>query len=459
MSIHQFKKLLILGLLTCVHSAMHPLTSLLKSDPYPVYYSLDPHTFLYQKEKQRLKGYDIEPDRPEYFGIAFSPFGVNADIAKRIDGRDIEIGNIDGRWDMIALLYGDLPKGRTLPPTLLAAQQALFPGPYGAQLNDPNLIDPLEIFGFYAFPATYRKRGLRMEIDANLPSDFGLSIQTGFVDICQTVTQRINDTKKSGTFPDTLTCVNQLDACNVNKYLMDELKNIAKEICLNICNFHHTSIEEVRLNLYWRHAFTFNKNEEEWPEFLLVPFFQASGSISPGLRVNPDQAFAAGFGNNGFNSAGFNGGVNFDFFDTIEIGAEIGFTHFFKRNCVPLRMPNSIYQSGIFPFSTFANVQPGFNWNFGAKIAAYHFLDKLSMYFQYMLVHHEKDSIKLVECDPAFKPCVLEKVSDWKYAVANVGFNYDISPNIILGFFWQAPLMQRRTYKDTTVMFTIWGSY
>ena len=457
MSIHSYKKLLVIGLLFGAYQSMVPLTSLLKSDPYPVFSSLDPHTFLYQKEKQLIKGFDIEPARPEYFALILSPFGVNADIAKDIRGRDIALGNINGKWSMIAALYGDMPKGKSLGPTLLAAQADLFPG--GIGLNDPNYIDPAEKFGFFAFPSTFRKRGVRFEFDANFPADFGMCIQTGVVDICQTVTIRENGTPDSGTFPSYLACVTQLDACKVQRDLMNKLKEIALEQCLSLKHYHSISIEEVRFNLYWRHAFEINKNEEEWPEFLLIPFFQASGSISPGKHISAHKAFDPGFNNNGYNSAGFNTGLNFDFYDTIEIGVEFGYTHFFKRNCVEMRVPNSIYQQGFFPFSTAVNSQPGDNWNFGAKMSAYHFLDKLSFYFQYMLVHHEKDSIKLVECDPAFKPEILEKLSDWKCQVANVGFNYDISPNIILGFFWQAPLQQRRTYKDTTIMFTIWGAY
>lgn len=459
MSIHSLKKLLAIGLLAFIQQNVFPLTSLLKSDPYPVYNSLDPHTFLYQKHKQRLKGYDL-PHRPEYFAISVSPFGVNADIAKDIEGHDIQLGNITGKWDMITLLYGDLPQGKSFGPALLEAQTNLFgPGStYNAQLNDPNLVDPAQQFGFFSFPATFRKRGVRFEFDVNLGQDFGVSVQTGAVDICMTVTSKDTGTPDDGKFP-ALNCVNPLDACSVKKYLMDKLKIIADEIDLDICDYHTNSVEEVRFQLYWRHAFEINKNEEEWPEFLLIPFFQGGGSISPGKVITDSIAFGPGFGNNGYNSAGFNTGLNFDFYDTIEIGAELGFTHFFKKNCVNMRVPNSICQSGIYPFSTFVKVQPGNNWNFGAKISAYHFLDKLSMYFQYQLVQHEKDSIKLIECDPAYKPEMLEKLSDWKYQVANVGFNYDISPNFILGFFWQAPLVERRAFKDTTILFTIWGSY
>jgi hypothetical protein len=119
-----------------------------------------------------------------------------------------------------------------------------------------------------------------------------------------------------------------------------------------------------------------------------------------------------------------------------------------------LRVPNSLCQLGVYPFSTTVSYQPGANWNFGGKLSAYHFLDRLSVYFQYMFVQHEKDKICVLDNDPAFTPEVLERNSDWKVQLANVGFNYDCSPNILLGLFWQAPLAQKGTYKSTTLMFT-----
>ena len=186
---------------------------------------------------------------------------------------------------------------------------------------------------------------------------------------------------------------------------------------------------------------------------------QVTGSFSPGKLLNPNKAFALPFGNNGYNAAGFNSGINIDFFDTIEIGGEFDYTHFFQRDCVTLRMPNSPFQSGIYPFSTTASYQPGDNWRFAAKLAAYHFIDRLSMYFQWNLIEHRRDKICLTEPDPAYFPEVLEEMSDWKIQVANVGFNYDISPYVSLGFLWQAPLNQHNVYKSSMVMLGLSGSY
>ena len=435
----------------------YALTSLLRNDPYPVYNSLDPHTFLYTRKKLRLKGYDLDPWN-DHASISISPFGQNANYAKDIQGNYIPLGDINGRWDMLALLDGNLPAGKTLPPALVTASANIFPG--GVGLNDPDMIDCTQLFGFFSFPMVYRKRGVRFEVDAMLGGDFGLSVQSGVADMCQTLTQdpcpRIDLTTQSTKDPwkGNSDCNVPITKCTIEKYLMDQFKIITEEIGLDAGNFHTFSVEETRLNLFWRHAFPINQDEEEWPEFLLLPFAQMSGSISPGKEKNPNKAFGLPFGNNRHYSAGFNAGLNMDFYDTLEIGGEFGYTHFFRRSCMELRVPNSPCQQGIFPFSTSVNYQPGANWNFGGKLSAYHFLNNLSMYFQYQFITHEKDKICVINRDPAYTPEVLEQASDWKVQLANIGFNYDCSPNILLGFFWQAPLAQKRAYKSTTIMFT-----
>jgi len=453
MSVRRKISLLLSSILFITSSDIcYGLTSLLPSDPYPVYNSLDPQTYLYTRKKLQLKGYEIAPWY-EHASISISPFGQNANSAKDINGNTIPIGDINGRWDMLSLLYGNVPAGKTMAPILVTASNNIFPG--GLGLNDPDLIDNSQLFGFFSMPLTYRKRGVRFEVDAMIAGDFGFTIQSGFADVCQT-NSLITDLTPATPDPwkGNSNCNVPISKCSVEKFLMDQLKDIAEQIDLDINNFHDFSVEETRLNIFWRHALPINQDEEEWHEFLLIPYAQVSASISPGKEKNPNKAFGLAFGNNRHYSAGFNGGICFDFYDTIEIGGDIGYTHFFRRSCMELRVPNSLCQQGIFPFNTAVSYQPGANWNFGGKIAAYHFLDRLSMYFQYELVTHEKDHICVLNQDPAFTPEVLEKMSDWKVHLGNVGMTYDCSPNVALGFLWQAPFTQRRVYKNTTLMFT-----
>jgi hypothetical protein len=457
------------------------ITTLTRNDPYPVFNTLDPQEYLYTREKLALKGWELTPPNWLYerFNFSVSPFGQNANFARDADEQFTQIGDLEtGRWGMLALLYGNLPQGvASLPPKLLTALNAIFPSggnpDRSLALNDPDLIDKNHEFGFFSVPLFYRKRGVRFEFDARLYKDFGFSLQTGIVDINQTATAEFNNLTKFCCMETPPLCVDApqdcmfmgnsgcnipISACMVDKYLMEEITPIADQICLDLDNFHATSIEEIRFNLFWRHAYPVNLHEEEYPEFLFYPFVQVTASFSPGKERNANKAFAAPFGNNRHTAIGFNTGLNFDFFDTIEIGGELSLTYFFKHNHC-LRIPNSEYQTGIFPFTAAASVQPGYNWNFNAKMSAYHFLGHLSFWFQYVFVEHDPDKTKVLDCDPAFFPDVLDDNSDWKVHLANVGFNYDLSPNYSLGFFWQAPLVQKNVYRSTTIMFSFNATY
>ena len=432
-----------------------------RNDPYPMFTTLDPHHFLNLRNKLILKGYEVEREKSEMFRVAFSPFGQNADWGKNMQKEPIPIGDLNGRWSMIPLLFGDVPAGQTVSPALAEARNVLFPTiPAGVAINNTNAIDPNQELGFFTIPIKYKKHGLRFDISAQIIGDFGINIHTGVTDICQTVTGIIDltcqakkpcnvDWTDGSSYKDSLP---ELTKANVQQYLMHPLETIATEIDLNIENFHKVSIEDICLSLYWRHSYEVNEDREGWPLFLATPFCILEGTIATAKEKKPYKVFSLSHGNNGHDALGFTTGIDLDFFDTIEIGAEAGFNHFFSRNICDLPVPTSTYQSGIYPFKTNVRYSPGHNWHFAAKMQAYHFIDRLSMYFQYILIHHEQDKIQLKNYAPAFKPEKLEKISSWKAQVANVGFNYDISPYISLGFLWQAPISQRNTYRSSSIM-------
>lgn len=524
------KKILLVGLLVGnAAQDLCALSDLARNDAYPVFSTLDPHNFLYTREKMDLKGLDYGANKYESIGLSISPFGQTADLGKELSHSTtgdimitVPLGDIQGRWSMIPTVFnnGNACGNGTYPCdlscTLTAARTALFPETakiYGSDpssgdysiayntegFNNPNAIDPAQNFGFFSSDLKYTKRGVRLEFDANIMAGFGFSIQAGYADIYQTLIARYNKTceascscdfdLKDVDIPDELRhtrAFTVLRACddsgktvdnftnlttdNVNKYLMDEIRNIARESCYDIFSFHDAGVEEVRLNLYWRKALEVNKDRKGFPKLLFIPYMMVSGSFSP-MTINPNKIYAAPFGNNGHNAFGFTGGLNFDFFQSLEIGAEGGFTHFNSREICNFHVPNSPLQQGFYPFSTTVNYSPGNNTHFAAKIAAQHFLDKLSMYFQFVIVHHNRDCIQVKDSQcscgfdgadkegDSFRPDVLEKRSDWKTKVGNCGLNYDISPNIALGFLWQAPLSQSGTYRSSTVMVSFNGTY
>ena len=252
----------------------------------------------------------------------------------------------------------------------------------------------------------------------------------------------------------------------VQEYLMNQLQPIAREIGLDICNYHKIGLEDFRFEIFWRRAHMVNKGRATWAEFLFIPYLEFGGSVALS-ETRPNQAFAAPLGNNGHNSIGATGGINFDFVETVEVGAEAGVTHFFPRTFCDLRIPNQMCgrqpgnqcQLGIYPFTTQACVQPGLNWHFAAKLQAWHFIDRLSFLFQYVLVQHEHDHIRLINPDPAFAPSVLEAQSNFTAQLGNISLYYDISPNLNVGALVQAPLNEKNAYRSTTVMISLWATF
>jgi hypothetical protein len=431
--------------------------TLQRNDPYPIYSTIDPQEYLYRYEREILKELTPMTAKPARLGLFLSFFEQSAckgriSSASCPDPFEVEIGDLDGRWGMIPLMFGPTPQGQTFPPALLTAKNTFFPGgPVIAE--DPAAVDPLQQFGYFRVPIEYRKRGARIDLQAKLFCDIGLEIQTGFADLCQTATL-LDQTALANVTGSFDTCGNpNFTTTNVECLLMKPVQVIADQIGLNICkNFHETSIEDIRAGLYWRHAYAINKERTDFPLFLCIPFFHVQASFPTGRERNHLDAFGLPFGNDGHTALGVKGGINLDFAETVEFGGEMGVTHFFRHchNCFP--MPTDIYQTGIFPFSTSVNIQPGDTWWGAIKLSAYHFVGNLSFWGQYMFINHLKDCISPTNPDPAFLPCVLECISDWRSQMANVAFNYDISPNFSIGVLWQAPVSQRRAYRSSTVL-------
>jgi hypothetical protein len=472
-----------------MHIPIHAeLTSLAKNDAIPMFSTLNlDDALLLTREQLFYKDVDWAEKKHNRVRFSVSPFAQNADRGKTIRGQscditlvdnchmtltDTPLGDLTGRTDMIALLYDNniYPNGEedpevALPPTLLAAYKEFFPlVPEGCEgddckinpgVNDEANIDPQQAYGFFSFPLKYRKRGVRFEMAALFARNFGVRIQTGVSTIRQVREETIDLTRCKPTAACDKTfepVTDTLSIDNVEEFLMDQFETIANESGYDVCDFVKTSMEEIRFNVFWRQAFEINKDaDSEWAKFLLIPYVEAGASVSPGTKDNQHKFFGAPFGNNTHPSIGFTTGINLDFLETIEIGGEVGYTHFFKKSfCMPV--PNNKFQMNLYPFTTNVSVSPGDNWYFGARIAAYHFIDKLSMYFEWFVLDHQKDDICVVNSDPAFVPRVLECVSTFKTKLGNAGFNYDLSPNIGVGFLWQIPFSQRNSYRSSTLM-------
>lgn len=460
-----------------------------RNDPFPSYTSIDPQYFLYQREKDLMFGLADEKGTPERVMISISPFGQNADQAKTLAAtycsttppgcapaceysvitfptcwNSINIGDIDGAINLLGLVAGPLPQGvnSISLPLLVDAAQALFPGiPLGTisssniQVQSPITFNPLTgqpLQGFVSVPLKYRKRGVRWDIEAQICGDFGLQFQGGFVEI----TQVLNPNFINLTPSDFTTCaMNSISAATLTCTLFDPLVQLGNELGLNLCNYTNWGLEDLYLSLYWRHAHEINYNRDlSWPRLLLIPFARLGGSVSTGKARDYMRQFSLPFGNNGSNSIDLNAGLNLDFAETVEIGGEIGYSHFFKKDFSQYRVPTNALQSGIFPFATEARVKPGPTAYFAAKLAAYHFLERLSFFFQWAFVHHKHDDIELLTTDPAFDVAYCPNTS-WRVQLGNFAFNYDFSPNISLGFLWQQMFHVRNAYNSTTILLNV----
>lgn len=431
-----------------------------RHDPFPVFRTADPHIFLNKREKLLLKGIAVDTTRDPRIALYISPFSQRANDGKDYCKDFVELGDINGRWSMVGLLLGGVPEGQEWSPSLLRAREILFPDePANAAIDDPFAVDKNKECGFFSIPAKYRKYGIRFNFEVQILKDFGISLDVGISDIAQTSTHFNNLTVTNEynlCSEDVCHCTNQnFTRKNINEYLMCPVDCILDEICYEACNFHDCSVEDIRLFGYWRHSYPLNTYRNEWPAFLLTPFIKVGGTLSTDKHYDPNKLFALSFGSKNHNSVGFDTGLTIDFYDTIEISAEAGITHFFGKHFCDFHLPTSKYQSGIFPFKTDVYIKPGDNWHFAADMYSYHFLGHLSAYFQYVIVIHKEDNICLDKPDPdkVFKPEYLECRTSFQQQVANIGFDYDISPHISIGFLWQAPLSQHNTFRATTIMF------
>ena len=485
--LNRINKIFLVTIFLCGQSTIYGRTTLTRNDYFPLYTTMEPQTFLHTRTKDKLHNRFVDNDREkDHFSFYLTPFGQNANIGRDFDNHDFdadnaesELGSLNARWSMIGLLMGDIPTGKKYGTVLQEARTTLFNGESPTSttsLDIQNAIDCEKKFGFFQFPATYRKRGIRFQMAAGITDDFGVIIEGGVASINFNVLMDCNNNLTgpiaSGSCLENVVTNNSgFTEDNANKTLMCKLKDIGKELNRDLCDYHNTSIEDIRAGVYWRRAFEVNEDRSDWPQFLFIPFASLGFTLAAGKEKCPSAPFALPFGNDGHHAFWAYGGTNIDFSETIEIGWELGFTHFFDNSFDSYPIPTSDLQRGIFPFTTDVTISPGSNWHFSLKMEARHFLERLSFYFQWAVMEHKKDNffIRNQGCsvsqncgsctggisDRVFKPEVLTCRSAWKAQVINTALNYDISPNVALGFAWQAPISQRNVFRSTTVAFGV----
>lgn len=527
-----FLKITLWGLLlfSCIIKA--DLANLTKNDPYPLYSAVYPYDFLARREKIEAFYRHHELYEEDRFRVSISPFFQRARCATDLHGIRSEIGDLPNGIGMnFGALFFDPVVANQLQQLLginatvtdmastSTSEQACF-----NLFRDPTKTDTRKQFGFVSTPIIYKKFGIRLDseiliIDTCFDA-VGLKLQTGLVDVRQTVTS-YSDLTCSATglncpsFNPNCTqescCI--AFTCDCKRLMIGKItsqKNvIAKFLGIDLCqNYHRIGLEDIRIGLYWRHIYNLNPEEfNEWPRVLFVPFLQIATGIPMAPRVESSQVWGVPIGNNGHTSVGGSAGFTLDFLDTIDIAFEAGATHFFKQKYCNLPLPTNKLESIIHPYKADVFIKPGVTWFITATMHAFHFVDNLSVWVQYLRVDHKQDKIVLcsgnIPPNSAFSPenpliatgiipnvslpfalpenptpierntlaplsflppgdrgrgFLIEEsecVTKWESEFLNVGFTYDISPYVNIGVAFQIPLKQRNAYRSGTIIGSI----
>jgi hypothetical protein len=193
--------------LSLTSGTLRAISNLTNNDPYPVYTSAYSHEYLTTNLRNAYKGgEDLGQERIQF---SVSPFRQAAVVGRDINKQKVPLGDLTGRQNFVGLFYAEdcLPNQNTdiqdkLFTALDCANQLqpgqmkslLYPPPSSANSHDgapcgavidPAYSDPNNQFGFFSVDETYRKYGVRFQADINLYCNFGLRLQTGFVDIRQ----------------------------------------------------------------------------------------------------------------------------------------------------------------------------------------------------------------------------------------------------------------------------------
>lgn len=444
-----------LVLFTCI-SSLHAYSMLNYNDIYPIFTTKSRFEFMNQEQKEILHDTDKE-GISKHIQFTTSMLGQKATHARNLDKVKVLVGDVHGRLNMVGLTYGNVPTGETRPALLEYARTLPLTGGDGTgTLGNTQYADLNQNYGFFSLPVKYHKVGARFNVSLKILDDFVLTFQTGVVDMKQTLTAyttKTADTDAADVFDASVTTIPDPDTATVERNLMDKRTAIFTQMGINGEDWSKTGVEDVTLSLVWRHNFRVNKDAdpEDWAPFIFTPFFRISATLGTGREQDPDILLSLPFGNNKHNALHASSGFSVDFKNSLELIFEGGGTHFFDRSYIA-RVPTDRLQSLLFPFKTTITNKPGKTWNLSVALNSHHFLDRLSVYAHYAYVQHANDTITLAVKDSAFLPERLEEQTRYKNQMATIGFNYDLSPNMSCGFAWQAPLVQRGSYKTSTIL-------
>ncbi len=503
-TLHAYARLLVPLMVFVYIPLPAPITNLTNNDPFPVYSPVFPNDYLTRNIRYYyIDGLDSYCQEKVQFSI--SPFRQSADSGNDIHKRKTGLGNLTGRWNIPALFYpekfGTQDERFAIQNTIIDALDAESPSSETSLRTDltttcsaiinPWYSDVRKEFGFFDVDIKYRKYGLRFQLDFLLKDPVGIRVQTGFANIKQVPYFFDLTCSATGlacpagcTSPDISCCESgaptpgaanpcitntacvDVFGCYCKQIMIDKVMKqreiIARALNLNIDRMESQGFEDTRISIFFRRAYAINADRDDWHFFLCTPYLTLDTLLPSGKNTNPRNIFALPLGNRGHYGLGGTAGITFDFVKTVEVGFEFNITKFFKKkhSCVPC--PTDFTQAGMFPEQMVISVDPGLNWNAVFSLNAYHFLSRISAYVQYVFNGHDEDCLEII-CGPTDPRNIslrrMVENSKWESDVVNVGLTYDISPNLALGFLWQAPAARRNAYRSTTLMLSLVGTF
>lgn len=512
-------------LMLLLEPQLNAMSNLTKNDPYPLYTAAYPYEYLAQIEKVDNFMFRREEYEETRFRLNFSIFRQFAKCATAIDRKQVPIGDLpNGCGINFSGLFFDPAIGiplanelaldiKNFTPTSL--QTACVTGndeitqdpPCCLQLiRTPAYQDITCDFGYLSSETVYRKYGVRFEADFLLIDTcfdaVGMRLRAGVADVRHTVTLFVDKTCTATicingcSFENNECCTAYTCSCKdlvINK-IIKQKEAVAELLGYDLCDtYHKVGPEDVRLSVFWRHLYDLNPEDAlEWPRAVVIPFIEAGVSIPMTKHIDPRFIYGIPLGNNGHVGAGAWGGVLIDFPDTVEIGAQAGFTHFFSEKYCNYPLPTYEFESILHPYRADVEIKPGTTWHGAISLYAWHFLENLSFWGEYVVTSHGQDKIKICRSllppdsifNPDFQPSTAvpdssiaaaeilgirtgrgflvdqaECLTKWESHLFNFAFTYDISPYVQLGIVWQTSFKQRNAFRSNTVLGSVIMTY
>ncbi len=318
-----FKYSLIPAVLLAFYSTNAIITTLSRNDPAPPYTTDNPFAFLGTSHYEYLKEHS-KLDSQKHFVVELIPFYQRASSGSDSCGCESELGDINGRWNMIALLpfnepnttyktsikfpipytntNNDLPCGQIFPGILQNIRNELLSdiqdiiAPNNPQSLPPELktvqglLDLQQSntnlntnFGYFAAAMKYKKSGVRFNAEFYIGKGIGFTLQTGIatIDQCATFSDRTPYARCTTCYSNPFTSFEhgnqeRLSAVyttswntailrKVSTDLMSKLDAIVSSTDINysLCPFHETSMEDLNAELFWRFPTRINKDTDD----------------------------------------------------------------------------------------------------------------------------------------------------------------------------------------------------